>query len=64
MSTRNVPGNNATLLAVAARAIRSGADFHIGPRESQVLEAVLGLAIADGRASLLVNNLPTEMRAA
>ena len=52
MSAVSVPGNNAaqaTLRAVAARAIASGYDFHIEPQESQALEAVLGLDIVDAR---------------
>jgi hypothetical protein len=52
MSTVTVPGNNAlqaTLRAVADRAVNSGADFHIEPQESHALEAVLGLDIVDVR---------------
>lgn len=39
----------ATLLAVAARAISGGKDFRIEPRESQTLESALGLNIVDVR---------------
>ena len=52
MSAASVPGNNAvqaTLRAVADRAINSGADFHIEPQESHALESVLGLDIVDVR---------------
>jgi hypothetical protein len=54
MSAMYVPGNSAarpriqaTLRAVADRAVNSGADFHIEPQESHALEAVLGLDIVD-----------------
>jgi hypothetical protein len=37
----------ATIRAVADRAISSGADFQIEPQESHALESVLGLDIED-----------------
>jgi hypothetical protein len=39
----------ATMRAVADRAVNTGADFQIEPQESHALESVLGLDIEDVR---------------